>query len=52
MGKTFKDRRKFDKKHDRDDLKQPKRESKRKQRHPQVEDDDFDPLVNYEFEEY
>lgn len=50
MGKTFKDRRKWDKKHDRDDLKEHKREPKRKQRHPQIEEEDeFD---NYEFDEY
>jgi hypothetical protein len=39
MGKTFKDRRKWDRKHDRDDLKEHKREPKRKQHRP-IEDED------------
>jgi hypothetical protein len=47
VGKTFKDRKKFDRKHDRTDgFKEPKRESKRDRRLDESEDIEF-----YEYED-
>lgn len=48
MGKTFKDRRKFERKHDKNDsLKEVKREPKRR-RPDIVEDDDYEPYSEYD----
>lgn len=47
MGKTFKDRRKFDRKHDKNDgLKEMKRQPKK--RRPIEEDDEMDEYAEYE----
>lgn len=52
MGKTFKDRRKFDRKNDRNEgLKEPKREPKKRFREVEL-DDDFDPYEIYDDENY
>jgi hypothetical protein len=50
MGKTFKDRRKFERKHDRNDgLKEPKREPKR--RRPDIVEDDDEPEPYSDFDD-
>ncbi len=52
MGKTFKDRRKFDRKNDRNEgLKETKREPKKRFREVEL-DEEFDPYDIYNDEEY